>query len=432
MSFSVARGRSTDDRRDCAVRLDVWRRDNASERRPIRSRHRAPRGLAGLLIGNAERGGEQTLVRARLHEMSEEAPQSLLPPLGEHRPTRADNVPAESEGTVAPLLLRPEDRAGEAAVEAAQAAPAALPLAPADPEAAPPAVPHQSLRHSAWTLAAFGAHALVLLALVSIPATEFGDGGDALEAISVSIIPASALDSRQPITDPSASASPTNVAPSPGEESAASEAAPEKAAPPEPKIEQPAIETPEPSKQLAAPAEAAPEAVKEEAPTVTSAPAPPEETKVAAVEPPPTPPPEKTPEEKPREEPPAESSPAAAAAGGATSRGTEADQPPRAAAAAASRGQVNAYGMAVQSALLAVDQREAKARASASQAKGTVVVKLALDAKGALVSAEVVKSSGRPQLDDAALMLIRLASFPPPPPGLTAAERSYLAPIRFR
>ena len=390
--------------------------------------------MRGHLIGITERGGEQTLVRARLHEMSDEAPQTLLPPLGEHRPTRAENVPTESEGVATPLLLRPEDQASGTATDAAEGLLAAVPpLAPADPEAAPPVAAHHTLRRSASVFAAFGVHALVLLALVSVPATEFGDGGDALEAISVSIIPASALDSRQPATDPSASAAPAHVAPSPGEESLASEATPEKTAPPEPKVEQPAIETPEQSKQLAAPAEAAPEVVKEEAPTVTSAPAPPEETKVAAVEPPPTPPPpEKPPEEKPREEPPTEPAPAAAPAGGATSHGTATDQPPRAAAAAASRGQVNAYGMAVQSALLAVDQREAKVRASASQAKGTVVVRLALDDKGALLSAEVVKSSGRPQLDDAALMLIRLASFPPPPPGLTAAERSYLAPIRFR
>ena len=201
--------------------------------------------MRGHLIGITERGGEQTLVRARLHEMSDEAPQTLLPPLGEHRPTRAENVPTESEGVATPLLLRPEDQASGTATDAAEGLLAAVPpLAPADPEAAPPVAAHHTLRRSASVFAAFGVHALVLLALVSVPATEFGDGGDALEAISVSIIPASALDSRQPATDPSASAAPAHVAPSPGEESLASEATPEKTAPPEPKVEQPATHPP--------------------------------------------------------------------------------------------------------------------------------------------------------------------------------------------
>ena len=112
--------------------------------------------------------------------------------------------------------------------------------------------------------------------------------------------------------------------------------------------------------------------------------------------------------------------------------GAAPDQPPQPAAAGASPGEIHAYGTAVQMALLAVDQREAKARVSASGAKGTVVVRLSIDDKGGLVRAEIIKSSGRPQLDDAALLLIRLAAFPPPPAGLTADQRSYIAPIRFQ
>lgn len=282
-------------------------------------------------------------------------------------------------------------------------------------------------------LLACGAHVFVLMALVSVPPPEYGNSGEALEAISVSIIPASALETRQQTADASASAAPAHLAPNPGEESTASEAAPDKTTPPEPKVEQQAAETPEPSKQLAAPVDVAPEDAPEEAPTVTRPSAQTEETKIAEPDPPVAPPPpEKSPEEKPSEEPPVQRSVAALASGGAASHGNAAEQPPRPAAAAASRGQVDAYGMAVQSALLAVDQREAKARASATQTKGTVVIRLALDDRGSLLSAEIVQSSGRPQLDDAALLLIRLASFPPPPPGLSAAERSYLAPIRFR
>ncbi len=364
--------------------------------------------------------------------MSKHVQQPPLPALGEHRPTRADGVPAESAEPTVQLLLRPEDHGLARARSSPSDATAAPSLPPADPAAAPPTAAPLAVRHTGSVVAAVGAHVLVLLALVSTPATEFGDGGGSLDAISVSIIPASALDSRQPTTDTSASAAPAHVAPNPGEESVANEATPEKTAPPEPKVEPPAVQTPEPVKQLAAPAESAPVLAQEEAPTVTSAPAPPEEKKVAAVEQPPPPPPLEKAEEKPSEDLPVQPSPATMAAGGATSHGTATEASPRAAAAAASRGEIDAYGLAVQTALLAVDQREAKARASASQAKGTVVVRLALDDKGALISAEVVKSSGRPQLDDAAILLIRLAAFPPPPPSLTAAERSYLAPIRFR
>jgi protein TonB len=355
-----------------------------------------------------------------------EAPHPPLPPLGDHRPTRGDDMPAEGADAAFPLELSPRPAPGESTATQAD-----LELPPADPDSAPRRTTRHPIRRTAAMIAAGGAHVLVLLALVSAPPTEFGYGGEALDAISVSIVSANAIDARQTTADASAQAAPSQIAPEPGEDSATSEATPEKTAPPEEKAEQQPPEPAEPDIKLAAPEQPAPDAVPDEAPQLASPPKPPEEIKVASAEPVPAPP-EKPTENAPREETPTPPAPAASAAGGAASHGEAPDQPAQPAAAAASRGEINAYGAAVQSALLAVDQREAKARASASRAKGTVVVRLSIDGNGRLADAHVVKSSGQTQLDDAALLLIRLAAFPPPPPGLTAAQRSYIAPIRFQ
>lgn len=368
--------------------------------------------------------------RARLHEMpDDDAPKSqVLPPLGDHRPTRDDDVPANGAKATVPLELSPIPDGVDAAVAAA---PVELP--PADPDAAPARAARRPLRRTVSWIAASGAHVLVLLALVSTPPVEFGHGGSERDAISVSIVPASAIDARQAHVEATAQAAPSPIAPEAGENTATSEATPKKSAPPQEKTEQPPPEQAAPDTRIAAPEELALEAVPDEAPEVGSPPKPPEEIKVVSAEPPPTPAPlEKPVEDAPREEAPTQPSPSARAAGGATAHGVAPDQPSQPAAAAASPGAIHAYGTAVQMALLAVDQREAKARVSASGAKGTVVIRLSIDDKGGLVRAEVVKSSGRPQLDDAALLLIRLAAFPPPPAGLTADQRSYIAPIRFQ
>jgi protein TonB len=136
--------------------------------------------------------------------------------------------------------------------------------------------------------------------------------------------------------------------------------------------------------------------------------------------------------EKPPEEESADPSPEANARGGAPSRGVAPDLPPSAAAAAASRGEVHAYGRAIQDALLAVDQRQAKARFAAARAKGTVVIRLVIADDGALERAEIATSSGRRALDDIAVGLVRLIAFPRPPSGLAAADRVFLAPIEFK
>lgn len=353
----------------------------------------------------------------------------VLPPLGEHRPTRADDVPADRGKMTVPLELSPSPPRSEA--EAAHAAPAELPSA--DPDAAPLPPTRRPARRVASLSTACGAHILVLLALVSTPPVEFGHGGTERDAISVSIVPASAIVVRRAIADATAQAAPSQITPELGEDSATSEAAPAKTATSEAKVAQPP-EVTESDTKLAAPDEPAPETAPEEAPVVASPTKPPtQDVKVAAAEPTPAPAPAEKPHENtPREEMPTPPSPDARASGGAIALGSAPEESPQPAAAAASHGEINAYGTAVQMALLAVDQREAKARVSATKAKRTVIVRLSIDASGGLVSAEVMRSSGRAELDDAALLLIRLATFPPPPASLTSEQRSYIAPIRFQ
>jgi protein TonB len=377
------------------------------------------------LISAAEHVGEQGLIRARSPEMSDGSPLPPLPPLGDTRPTRSEDVPAEGAGTTTPLLLEPDRQSTAEAAASADGVKVQLTLPPADPESAPTVVGRHSIGHTTSVIAACGVHIAVLLALTSPPPLEYGSGGGARDAISVSIVGASAIDGRQ-VAAVSTEAAPSQVSPDRGEDTAQSAPTPERTTPQEPPVEQARSEEANPDTTLAAPAEPAPEAASEEASQITSPPKPPEETKLAAVEPP-----EKPIEDKPKEEAPTPPSPAANAAGGATADGNGSDHQTTV-AAPASQGEIHAYGAAVQSALLAVDQREAKVRASALQAKGTVVVRLTLDDRGALVSAEIMKSSGRPKLDEAALLLIRLAAFPPPPPGLTADQRAYIAPIRFQ
>ena len=358
--------------------------------------------------------------------MADDIPDVTLPPLGDHRPARRNAAPIAGADAAFPLELSPRPAAGESAATEVD-----LELPPADPDSAPPRTTRHPMRGTAAMIAASGVHVLVLLALVSAPPIEFGYGGQTVDAISVSIVPASAIVARQAVSDASAQSAPALMAPEPGDDSANSEAVPEKTAPPEEKAEQTPPEAAEPAIKLAAPEQPAPDVVPDGAPQLASAPKPPEEVKVASVEPTHAPP-ERPIENPTREEATTPPALAAIAAGGAISHGAVPDQPARTAAAAASPGEVNAYGAAVQSALLAVDQREAKARASASKAKGTVVVRLSIDGNGQLADARVVKSSGQTQLDDAALLLIRLAAFPPPPPSLTVDQRSYIAPIRFQ
>jgi protein TonB len=354
----------------------------------------------------------------RANELPEHAQEP--PPFADIRPRRADNAPGV-EATGAHI--------GDVA---------------ADPDAAPPRARRGRVREAATLLAAASVHSLALFALLAAPPTHYGSGGNALDAISVSIVPSTALESRDAVPAATPGAASGYVAPTEGNDEASAKASQEKQAearPPEP-VREPVPESPaEVAEAPAAPPEPAPEAVAAEAPVIVDKPAPPEsieERKVAAVEQPP-PPPDKPEARKERDEPvkpPEEAaeapSPEARQSGGVASRGIAPELPPSPAAAAATPGEVNAYGRAVQEALLSVDQSETRKRLGASRTRGTTVIRITINADGKLNRADVATSSGRPELDEAAVRLVRLTMFPPPPAGLSDSQRIYLAPIVFK
>jgi protein TonB len=343
--------------------------------------------------------------------MPDDDPQPL-PALGDIRPGSLPEATPENAGSVdAPSLA-------------------------IDPAGAPLPPYRDGFALSRSLVAAFAGHALVALALFSNPPPNLGSDGNATDAISVSIVSANALETQSPAASSAAAMDPAPVSPTIGEDQAISTAALDRQAAPQSTPEPPPAAPIETADRTAAPPTPAPEVVPEEAPVVTTLPTPPQQTPSekpptpdAAVDPPPEP---SERADRPANEPDTQPAPNASAIGGAPARGTAVEQSPQPAAAAALSGKVVAYGLAIQSALLAVDQTEARSRMAAARASGTVVVRIAIRSDGSLEQAEVVQSSGRPQLDAAALRLIRLTKFPAPPPELTAAERIYLAPIRFR
>lgn len=360
----------------------------------------------GPLIAASEHDGELEGAVARSDGMTNEAPEPLLP-LGDFRPSRADDAPA-AEGTAALLT----DVA-------------------ADPECAPPRLQTRHAGDALTTLTAVSVHALALFALLSAPATKFGGGGRSLDAISVSIVPATALESREAVPPVTPGAASGFVAPTEGEDAATAEASPDKQADAKPQEHEPEREPPR--DQIPHQAEAAaPEPAPAEAPAVAAEPTPPlpvEEQKTALADPLPRP---QEPADAPSEEIAETPLPEARQAGGQASRGIAPELPPAAAAAAAAAGDVHAYGLAVQEALLAVDQSEVRTRKTISRTRGTAVVRFAVRPDGRLESAGIATSSGWPELDEAAVALVRLTTFPPPPPGLSDSQRTYVAPIVFK
>ena len=87
-----------------------------------------------------------------------------------------------------------------------------------------------------------------------------------------------------------------------------------------------------------------------------------------------------------------------------------------------------------QAALLAWIERNRRYPPSARlhHEEGVVVLRFALDPGGRVLHAEILAGSGSPALDAAALVLLRDAILPAPPPGLPAAARVVTAPIRYR
>lgn len=78
-----------------------------------------------------------------------------------------------------------------------------------------------------------------------------------------------------------------------------------------------------------------------------------------------------------------------------------------------------------------IERRKAYPKAAAG-AKGKVTVRLAVARGGTLASVSVVKSSGHPALDGAALEAVRAAGrFPAAPDGLDAASYTFTLPMTF-
>jgi protein TonB len=111
-------------------------------------------------------------------------------------------------------------------------------------------------------------------------------------------------------------------------------------------------------------------------------------------------------------------------AGGAAARGDALHVEKQSAPAAASPGAVREYERYVQQAL-------AKAKPKSGLCCGTVRVKLVISPDGEIASLEVIKSSGNRRLDDAALVAVRRARFPRPPPGMTYEQRWFVFPVNF-
>ena len=64
--------------------------------------------------------------------------------------------------------------------------------------------------------------------------------------------------------------------------------------------------------------------------------------------------------------------------------------------------------------------------------KGRVEIAFGLDGQGDVRMAGITRSSGNPDLDAAALALVRTTAFPLPPENSSDGQRSYVIPIEFR
>lgn len=138
--------------------------------------------------------------------------------------------------------------------------------------------------------------------------------------------------------------------------------------------------------------------------------------------------PRKTPEREPQSAnvgAAAQDAAAPSAAGSAASISSQV-QPPN--PPAASTGAMQAYAKSVVEAL-----GRAAPRPNALQGvRGTVKLAFSVAVDGELETVRVVRSSGTPRVDELAIRAIKAARFPPPPPGMTLAQRTYEIPYVFR
>jgi protein TonB len=234
------------------------------------------------------------------------------------------------------------------------------------------------------------AHAAVLYALVREPDEPMaGGGGQQLDAISVTIVSSSVLESRNPDpSQPSAAAASATVEAEEGAPESAPAAAALKREDKNEKEEE-RKEHKQPQEEPVRTADAILEVPKEARPQ------------------------------------PQQPSIAAPAAGGAAARGDAAVPANTSAPAAASPGAVREYARYVSQAL-------SKAKPKGAGGLGTVRIKFVIAADGSLASLEIAKSSGSSKLDAMALDAVRHAKFPLPPSGMSVAQLTYEVPYHFR
>ncbi|MDX2157543.1 MAG: TonB family protein [Hyphomicrobiaceae bacterium] len=292
---------------------------------------------------------------------------------------------------------------------------------------------------------ALALHGGIALALLAGPEEPFGAWGRDLEAISVevAIVSASALESRVQTPDPAAAShgaidqaegGPVASAASPEVKPAdadlttgsISEQAADQPPPPPPHV---ATLTPD---ELPRDRDTAtlPERVPEPPRPVDR---PSDSVPSAKLATEPTPEPESTADpdkrqEQPKRPPVSEASPGSVAtdAGGAPSRSTTGATRPSSAAAAASAGAMRAFAQSVVKALA-----RSRPTGQHGRARGTVKISFVVAEGGGLERVEIAATSGHTALDAIALAAVRRASLPAPPPGMTAAQRTYVMPYKF-
>jgi TonB family protein len=269
---------------------------------------------------------------------------------------------------------------------------AASAAAPAPPLAAPvranlaPVRSDKRVRAVALGLALM-AHATVLYVLAHEPERDIaGSGGQQIDAISVTIVSSSLLESRQadqsqPNTPAAADMVEANDGTPDREPTAAAEQREEKKAKEEPRERNPVEE--------------------------------PIRTAEVIFE---------VPKEAQRQH---KQDAAAPAGGGAQARSDTAGDVKASAPAAATAGAAREYSRNVVEALR-------KTRPKAVREFGTVRVKFRIAEDGGVDSAEIAKSSGNKKLDDIVLEAVRQTKFQTPPAGMTSTQRFYELPYYFR
>ena len=112
------------------------------------------------------------------------------------------------------------------------------------------------------------------------------------------------------------------------------------------------------------------------------------------------------------------------AAGGTAAHADTSDHQAVQGAAAASAGAMRAYASRVMQALN-------KSKPKSAGVRGTVRISFALLSDGQLDFVRIVTSSGNARLDQVAIAAVRQASFPAPPDGMSALQRTFVLPYRF-